>query len=112
MRPFERESQHGVLPSKIGTLDTMTTTTAEDIITTVRSQMYGDTILTTRQWKILGEILMRQTYAMEDGERVWRVAGLQVDTGTLQDAVRACQRRAGEAVGDVRLRGRETEGGE
>lgn len=99
MRPFERESQHGVLPGKIGILEDMTTT-AED------------TELTEHQWHLLGEILCRQTYTVEDGVRVWRVAGLQVDTDTLRDAVRTCQRRAGEDVGEVRLRGRETEGGE
>ncbi|MGP5637585.1 hypothetical protein ACTXOW_13970 [Corynebacterium variabile] len=88
------------------------TTTAEDSITTLRSQMYGDAALTIHQWHLLGEILCRQTYTVEAGVRAWRVAGLQVNTGTLQDAVRACQRRAGEDVGEVRLRGRETEGGE
>lgn len=81
--------------------------TSDDVVEALRFQMYGDAELTTHQWKILGEVLCRQTYAVEDGVRVWRVAGLQVDTATLQDAVRACQRRAGEAVGDVGLRGRE-----
>lgn len=60
-----------------------------------------DTELTEHQWHLLGEILRRQTYTVEAGVRAWRVAGLQVDTATLQDAVRACQRRAGEDVGDV-----------
>lgn len=90
----------------LGILDTMTTT-ADDVITTLRSQMYGDAELTTHQWHPLGEILCRQVCSVEGGVRAWRVAGLQVDTGTLQGAVRACQRRSGEDPGEVRLRGRE-----
>lgn len=83
--------------------------TSDDVVEALRSQMYGDAELTEHQWKILGEVLCRQVYAVEAGERVWQVAGLQVDTETLQDAVRACQRRAGEDDGGVRLRGRESE---
>ena len=60
----------------------------DTMTTTLRSQMYGNSELTEHQWHLLGEILCRQVYAVED-------------------AVRACQRRAGEAVGEFRLRGRE-----
>lgn len=83
--------------------------TSDDVVEALRSQMYGDTTLSNHQWHLLGEVLCRQVYAVEGGVRVWQVAGLQVDTDTLQDAVRACQRRAGEDVGEVRLRGREAE---
>lgn len=72
--------------------------TSDDVVEALRSQMYGDATLCTHQWKILGEVLMRQTYTVEDGVRAWRVAGLQVDTGALQDAVRACRERAGETT--------------
>ncbi|AGP30126.1 hypothetical protein [Corynebacterium terpenotabidum] len=82
---------------------------SDDVVEALRQQMYGDTELTEHQWHLLGEVLMRQAYTVEDGERAWRVAGLQVDTETLQDAVRACQRRAGEEPGVARLRGREAE---
>lgn len=82
--------------------------TSDDVVESLRQQMYGDAELTEHQWKILGEVLMRQTYTVEDDQRSWRVAGPpQVDTEALQDAVRACQRRAGEDPGEVRLRGRE-----
>lgn len=68
---------------------------SDDVVEVLRSRMYGDAELTTHQWNLMSEILCRQTHAVEDGERVWQVAGLQVDTATLQDAVRACQRRGG-----------------
>lgn len=73
--------------------------TSDDVVEALHSQMYGDAELSTHQWRLLSEILYRQVYAVEDGERVWRVAGLQVDTETLQDAVRACRERAGADVG-------------
>lgn len=74
----------------------------DDVVEALRSQMYGDATLTIHQWHLLGEILCRQAYTVEAGVRAWRVAGLQVDTGTLQDAVRACR---GACWGGCRGRG-------